>query len=326
MEIQEIFKRIAKLKIAIIGDVMVDSYIYGKVNRMSPEAPVPVVDVFKKENRLGGAGNVALNVKALGATPLLISIVGKDEEGSMVGRLLNNSGISDAHILQSNERKTTVKTRILGNNRQIARVDQELVQDLDEMDNSRLIQTAGNILEGVDLLILEDYDKGILNKANIHKIIAQAQQLNVPIVVDPKFNNFDEFKGVTLFKPNLKELLTGLEDKVDSDYSIDTIVTLEEKLRSKLNHQISLITLSERGVLIRSEDHLHTADAHSRNITDVSGAGDTVISVAGCVLAAGGSIEMVAEISNLAGGLVCEHAGVVPIDMQRLLAEATKLG
>lgn len=325
MNTKQLFEGIAKLKVAIIGDVMIDSYIYGKVNRMSPEAPVPIIDVFKKENRLGGAGNVALNVKELGATPLLISMVGKDEDGLMVCRLLNDAGISDGHILRSQARKTTVKTRILGNNRQIARVDQELVEDLDDADNVRLVQSCGNILEGCDLLILEDYDKGVLNKANIEKIIAQANALNIPIVVDPKFNNFDVFKNVTLFKPNLKELLAGLEDKIDHDYSIDTIVELEEKLRDRLNQKISLITLSERGVLIRSEDEVHTADAYARNIADVSGAGDTVISVAGCVLAAGGSLQMVAELSNLAGGLVCEHAGVVPIDRIKLLAEAEKI-
>lgn len=325
METKELFEAIAKLKVAIIGDVMVDSYIYGKVNRMSPEAPVPIIDVFKKENRLGGAGNVALNVKELGATPLLISMVGKDEDGLMVCRLLNDAGISDGHILRSEARKTTVKTRILGNNRQIARVDQELVEDLDETDNRRLVQSCGNILEGCDLLILEDYDKGVLNQSNIQKIIAQANALNIPIAVDPKFNNFSEFKNVTLFKPNLKELLAGLEDNIDNDYSIDTIVDLEKKLRARLNQQISLITLSERGVLIRSEDQVYTADAHSRNIADVSGAGDTVISVAGCVLAAGGTLEEVAELSNLAGGLVCEFPGVVPVNQIRLIAEAEKL-
>lgn len=325
MDIKELFDKISTLKVAIIGDVMIDTYIYGKVERMSPEAPVPIVDVFKKENRLGGAGNVALNIKALGAQPLLISVIGKDEEGTLASRLLKEAGITDTHILPSDERQTTVKTRIIGNNRQIARIDQEVKEPLSETDNDRLFNTLSNIINHVDVLILEDYDKGILNSTSIPRIIQLANNHQVPIAVDPKYNDFNLYKGVTLFKPNLKELIAGLEDKLDKDYGIESIIRLENKLRDRLNQKISLITLSERGIFIQSEDHYFTADAHPRNIADVSGAGDTVISVAACTLAAGASIETIASLSNLAGGLVCEHTGVVPIDKKRLIEEAQKL-
>lgn len=322
MDKNDIFERIANLKVAVIGDVMIDSYIYGKVNRMSPEAPVPIVDVFKKENRLGGAANVALNIKALGATPYLISVLGDDGDGRKAEKLLNDAGISDAHILLSKDRETTVKTRILGNNRQIARVDQEKIVPLNEADNQRLLSTLNNIIEHVDLLILEDYDKGVLSKDNIESIVASANAHKVLIAVDPKFNNFMEYKNVGLFKPNLKELLHGMEAKISSDYSIEEIMQLEKNLRQEMGYTTGLITLSERGILIQNSNESHAMDAHARNISDVSGAGDTVISVAACTLAAGGSLETVAHLSNLAGGLVCEHPGVVPVDLERLKAEA----
>ena len=325
MNPKNIFDKIATLKVAIIGDVMIDSYIYGRVNRMSPEAPVPIVDVYKKENRLGGAANVALNVKALGAKPYLISILGDDGDGRKAEQLLNEAGISDAHILLSKERQTTVKTRILGNNRQIARVDQEMTETLGELDNKRLINTLQNIIENIDVIILEDYDKGVLGKHNIETIIKLANNKNVPTIVDPKFNNFKLFKGVSLFKPNLKELSQGMDTKIGNDYSIEDVMKLESDLRKEMDYQIGLITLSERGVLIQNNAKSFSAVAHSRNIADVSGAGDTVISVAACALAVGADLETIANLSNLAGGLVCEHPGVVPLNLAKLISEATKL-
>jgi rfaE bifunctional protein kinase chain/domain len=321
MEKSTLFNNITQLKVAIIGDVMIDNYIYGKVNRMSPEAPVPVVDVFKKESRLGGAANVALNIKALGATPYLISVLGDDGDGRKAEKLLVDAGITDTHILLSPDRKTTVKTRILGNNRQIARVDQELSEQLNDKDNKRLLNTINNIIDHVDIVILEDYDKGILGPENIDKIVSLANAKNVPTAVDPKFNNFKLFKNVTLFKPNLKELSQGMKTKLNRDYSIEDIMDLEKSLRQEMGYQIGLITLSERGILIQDKEESISMDAHSRNISDVSGAGDTVISVAACVYAAGASLKTVAEISNLAGGLVCEYPGVVPIDKERLVRE-----
>lgn len=324
MDNSTLFDKIANLKVAIIGDVMIDSYIYGKVNRMSPEAPVPVVDVFKKESRLGGAANVALNVKALGATPYLISVLGDDGDGRKSEQLLNDAGISDAYILLSKERKTTVKTRILGNNRQIARVDQELTQNLGDTDNDRLLHTLGNIIDNIDIIILEDYDKGVLGEHNIESIVRMAKNKNVLTAVDPKFNNFKLFKDVSLFKPNLKELSQGMETKLSRDYSIEDIMQLEDSLRTEMGYNIGLITLSERGILIQDHNNSVAIDAHSRNIADVSGAGDTVISVAACALAAGASLKQVAELSNLAGGLVCEYAGVVPIDKDKLKSEFDK--
>lgn len=321
MSIESLFEKIKNLKIAIVGDVMLDSYIYGNVSRLSPEAPVPIIEVYKKENRLGGAANVALNVQALGATPLLISVIGRDNEAKMVESLLTDMKIETMGMLNSEDRKTTVKTRIIGNKSQIARIDQEVKHSLSDKDNERLISTFSNIISHCDALILEDYDKGVLNPKSIEAIIEIANSQGKIIAVDPKYNNFHHYKGVTLFKPNLKELTLGLKENLDEDYSIESIFNLEEKLREKLGHTIGLITLSERGVLIKSATENHTAMAHQRNIADVSGAGDTVISVATCVLACGEKLSTVAELSNLAGGLVCEQPGVVPINKEDLIKE-----
>jgi len=321
MNIEALFEKIKTLKIAVVGDVMLDNYIYGNVNRLSPEAPVPIIEVYKKESRLGGAANVALNLQALGATPLLISVIGRDNEAKMVESLLTDMYIETMGMLNSDDRKTTVKTRIIGNKAQIARIDQEVKHNLSAADNERLISTFSNIIAHCDALILEDYDKGILNPISIAAIIEIARNQGKIVAVDPKYNNFLHYKGVTLFKPNLKELTLGLKENLDEDYSIESIFNLEDKLRAELGHEIGLITLSERGVLIKSKSENHTAMAHQRNIADVSGAGDTVISVATCVLACGEKLATVAELSNLAGGLVCEQPGVMPINKADLIKE-----
>jgi len=320
----ELFNKFNGLKVLIVGDVMVDNYIIGKVDRVSPEAPVPVVDVTSFDSRLGGAGNVALNIKAMGGIPILCSVIGNDKEGEDLKNLLAKQGLTSRAILSSDKRKTTTKTRVLGNNHQLLRIDHEIKTEIDTLDSFLLDEHFNRELEIADVVIFEDYNKGVLHAKNIEKIINKCNSINKPTIVDPKKSNFLTYKKTTLFKPNLKEIKEGLniENNLDSIEEVIEAVTL---LESKLGNTISMVTLSERGVLIKKGEEYKIIPAHVRNIADVSGAGDTVVSVAALCLALNINIETLAELSNLAGGLVCEKTGVVPIEKAALLAEAKKL-
>lgn len=323
-ELDQLFSGFQGLKVLIVGDVMVDKYIFGRVNRMSPEAPVPVVDADSFDARLGGAGNVALNVHAMGGIPILCSVIGKDAEADDLRELIKQAGLTDRAIVYSQKRKTTTKTRIIGNNKQIVRIDHEITSDLDALDTYYLEEHYSRELEQADVVIMEDYNKGVLHGLNIPKLIEKARKAGVPVVVDPKKQNFDAYKGCTLFKPNLKEIKEGMGIDINPA-NTDSLITAVTKLEERLENDISLLTLSEHGVYVHSKSESHQLPAHIRNIADVSGAGDTVISVAAMCLAMNTSLKLLAELSNLAGGLVCEHTGVVPVNPARLLQEAKVL-
>ena len=323
-QIQNLFKQFHKTRVLIVGDVMVDSYIIGKVDRVSPEAPVPVVDVTGFENRLGGAGNVALNIKSLGATPILCSVIGTDKEGIDLINIMKEQGLSFKALVQSDKRKTTTKTRVLGNKHQLLRIDHEITTDIDVVDSFLLEQQFKEELENVDVVIFEDYNKGVLHASNIEVLINLCREKGIPTIVDPKKANFLSYKNVTLFKPNLKEIKEGLK----IDYDLDTRELVEKaitNLKKKLNNVMTLVTLSERGVVIEDQGDFTHIPAHLRNIADVSGAGDSVVSVAALCLASKAKPSVIAEISNLAGGLVCEKTGVVPVDYKLLLEETLKV-
>ncbi len=323
-ELNQLFTRFQGLKVLIVGDVMVDKYIIGHVNRMSPEAPVPVVDADSFDARLGGAGNVALNIHAMGGIPILCSVIGKDNEAEDLKDLIKKAGLTDRAIVYSQKRKTTTKTRIIGNNKQIVRIDHEITSDLDSLDTYYLEEHFIRELEQADVVIMEDYNKGVLHELNIPKLISKAQKAGVPVVVDPKKQNFNAYKGCTLFKPNLKELKEGMGIDINPNDEASLLQAVN-KLEERLNNEISLLTLSERGVFIHGNNEYFWLPAHVRNIADVSGAGDTVISVAAMCLALKTPIKRMAELSNLAGGLVCEYTGVVPINPDKLLQEAKSL-
>ena len=308
--------------ILVIGDVMIDAYMRGTVNRVSPEAPVPIVSLQKEEERLGGAANVAINLVAMGANAIICSVVGNDKAGNQLVELLSENHISAKGLVFSTERQTTVKTRIIGNNQHLLRIDAEQTDDILEEEGLALINLVQSIIEAskIDAIIFEDYNKGVLTELVISEIVALANKNGVLTTVDPKHKNFFAYKNVTLFKPNLKELKEGVNRSFsfqETDKFQDAVTILEQKL----NNQISFITLSENGVFIKDANTQHHIPAHIRNIADVSGAGDTVISVATLCLAAGLSIKEIAEIANLAGGLVCEKSGVVSIDKELLIKE-----
>jgi len=325
MSVEQIFKEFQNLNVLIIGDVMVDEYISGSVNRISPEAPVPVVHVKTTEERLGGAANVALNIKALGATPILCSVTGKDGNAKKLLSLLKKNKVSTQYIIQSKERITTTKTRLLSHNQQIARVDSEMTDALIDKDRTLFLKTVLSALskEKISVVIFEDYDKGVLDKISIEKIISVCNTKKIPVAVDPKKDNFFNYKKADLFKPNLREVREALNLPIEI-LSIDNLKTVSAKLRRTLNNAITMITLSEHGVFIDEKNKQFILPAHRRNVADVSGAGDTVISVAALALALGLNLETIAELSNLAGGLVCEQPGVVPINKKQLVTEAIK--
>jgi rfaE bifunctional protein kinase chain/domain len=312
--------------VLIIGDVMIDNYVWGKVSRISPEAPVPVVSVVRKEQRLGGAANVALNVQALGATPILCSVIGPDSEGKHLLELMAEQKLSPRGILKSRDRITTVKTRVLGNSHQLLRVDEEIDSDITEAETEIFLKNISYLIDTqkIDVIIFEDYDKGLITEPLIRGVVRHAKKIGIPVVVDPKKKHFMAYQGATLFKPNLKELKEGLKN--DFDHSSEKQLSKAvDALKTKLKIDLALITLSEHGIYIHGRHVKKRLPAHYRNISDVSGAGDTVVSVAALTLAAGLKPEMIAEISNIAGGLVCESVGVVPIDKEQLLEETLSL-
>lgn len=326
MDFKRLFDQFNGKRILVIGDVMIDSYLRGKVNRVSPEAPVPIVSLEKEEDRLGGAANVAVNLVALGAAPVICSVVGSDKQGNDLQFLLKNAGISSEGLVYSHTRKTTVKTRVIGNNQQLLRIDSEQTDPVSSNEEELLIRKVEeHLMAGVDGVIFEDYNKGVLTPKIIMEIIDLSNKHGVITTVDPKKENFLSYRNVTLFKPNLKELKEGLGLEFSFVANKEKFEDAVAELENRLGNAISFVTLSEHGVFIKRENTQHYIAAHVRNIADVSGAGDTVISVATLCLVAGAPLELIAEISNIAGGLVCEKSGVVSIDRDQLLQETERL-
>jgi D-glycero-beta-D-manno-heptose-7-phosphate kinase len=324
-----IFDQFKDFNVLIVGDVMIDHYLYGKVNRISPEAPVPIVELQRTEERLGGAANVALNIKALGAMPYLFSVIGNDTEGDTFLDLLEKHNIPTQGLLQSETRQTTVKTRIMAGTHQMLRLDSEMKTDLNEKDCHELLRKVHSLLEKkkIHAIILQDYNKGVLSLPVIQRMILHATKRNIPTAVDPKKNNFFEYKQATLFKPNLKEVKEALPFEINT--SLESLQKAADYLRTHLAQQFTMITLSEKGLFLEDNilEKLENTEGsikskiyptQSRNISDVSGAGDTVISIAALSLAASFDSNTIALLSNLAGGQVCESAGVVSVDVKRL--------
>lgn len=325
---RNLFDLFNEKKIMIIGDIMLDVYMKGKVERISPEAPVPIVSVTEKFSRLGGAANVAQNLKALNAEPILCSVIGNDDKSKDLLELMREQNMNISGIVKSSERITTRKVRIISNNAQMLRVDTEDTFDLTEKEYNSLIKNIHEIIinENIDAIILQDYNKGVLTEKLIKETIEIANKNNIPVGVDPKKKNFLNYQNVTFFKPNLKELKegTGITSKDDS---IEEILKSVDSLHEKLNCRFIMTTLSERGVLIKDYETntYHHIPAHLRKIADVSGAGDTVLSVAMLCLVCNQNAYNIAALSNLAGGLVCEELGAIPINKERLLEESKKI-
>jgi rfaE bifunctional protein kinase chain/domain len=313
------------LTIGIVGDVMIDSYLWGNVDRISPEAPIPVVAVTSRESRLGGAGNVALNVKSLGASPLLFSVIGNDPDSGHLSGLLEEHKI-DAVFVRSTDRVTTVKTRVLSRNHQMFRYDSESTHAIQSSEEDELIELIATRINAGDLnaLILQDYNKGILTPKVIRQVIDLCNEAGIPTAVDPKRLNFMAYSQCTLFKPNLKEVQEGMGMEVNAT-DPDSLLDAANKIHAEFDNRFTLFTLADEGVFFSEKGKGEHIPAHKRNVSDVSGAGDTVISVATVALAAGLSGLEMASIANIAGGLVCEYVGVVPVDREQLERETARI-
>ncbi len=329
-KIQEIFAKFQNLKIMIIGDSMIDAYTWGHVHKISPEAPVPVMQVFKKEKRLGGAANVALNLKAMGSYPILCSVIGYDKNGEKFLSLLKKNQLDTTGILQSHRRNTTIKERVIAKNQHVLRIDQEDEYAIDPVEENALIAYFKEKISVIDAIIFQDYDKGGITPLLIQKITQMAKRNNIPVMVDPKHKNFLHYKNVDLFKPNLLELSQGMQTKMDvhkEKHFNDVVETFMQK-----NHlKKILVTLSADGVYINNtveKKEKYWIKAHTKSVVDVSGAGDTVISIATLCTTLQLPTFWVAYIANLAGSMACEKFGVVSITheaLQNMLLKDTVL-
>lgn len=326
IELEKIFDSFNDLNVLIIGDVMVDAYVWGKVERISPEAPVPIVSCVNRESRLGGAANVALNIKSMGATPILCSVVGNDNKGKEFLNLLTAIQQEQSGIVISDHRRTTVKTRFISDNQHLIRVDEEDTHELADEIEMEFINHIKKLINknNIHAIVFEDYDKGVITKNLIEEITNLANIMEIPVLVDPKKRHYKDYKNVTLFKPNFKEFVEGSNLNLEKG-DIEGLFSEAKNFQREMGIDKLLITLSELGVFISNENTYAHIPAVVREIADVSGAGDTVISVATLCLAAGMEARDIAAISNLAGGIVCEIPVVVPIDKKVLLDESIKL-
>jgi D-glycero-beta-D-manno-heptose-7-phosphate kinase len=317
-----LFENVSGLKVGVLGDVMLDTYMWGHVDRISPEAPVPIVALDKKEYRIGGAANVALNVAAMKSSVTMLSMIGEDDEAAILTKLLQENGIQTEFLLSSSRRITTNKTRIISRNQHMMRLDHEITSDLGFEDENRLILAVQNFIarEKPDVIIFEDYNKGVLTELVIEKVISLCQHHGIITAVDPKRKNFFQYKGVDIFKPNLKEVKDALS-LLSLDVTVGDLRAVHGQLAAVLHHRVSFITLSEKGVFYQSDDNAAILPSHVRAIADVSGAGDTVIAIATLIYAATRNLPLMAAVANIAGGLVCEEVGTVSVRKERLLQE-----
>ena len=323
---QELFKKFSSIKVGIIGDVMLDTYMWGNVDRISPEAPVPIVSLKNREHRIGGAGNVALNVQSLGAKAFVLSVTGDDEDADKLNSLFASENINCSYCLRSKDRITTNKTRVISRNQHMMRLDAEITNDLCKNDEEKLIEIFEKFVEKEkpDVVVLEDYNKGVLTEALIQVVISVCKKAGVVTAVDPKRKNFLQYKGIDIFKPNSKEVKEAL-NLLFTEVNLKLLQDIHSELHHLLHNKISFITLSEKGVFYQEDTTSAIIPSHLRNIADVSGAGDTVIAVASLVYTATKNVHLMAEVANIAGGLVCEEVGTVAVDKQKLLHECELL-
>lgn len=307
----------SNLHIVVIGDIMIDRYISGSVKRISPEAPVPVLDLENVENRLGGAANVALNLLALGAQVTLLSVVGSDAESETIFKLCSVQEKLKYQILKINDRKTTVKSRIMAGNQHLLRVDSEDRMELELNSYDQIFHIFSGMTENekVDGLILQDYNKGLLSEYIIKKLLDHCRLKNIKSFVDPKEKNFFAYSGCTIFKPNKKEVQTATADYTN-DYE-----SKAKNLVHRLQCELVVITLGSAGIYIYENGIGTTYPTAPRVIADVCGAGDSVISIISLCFLKNMNIQHIATIANLAGGLVCEVPGVAVVNREKINEE-----
>lgn len=314
--VEEVFKSFSGKKIAVIGDVMLDRYFWGSVSRISPEAPVPVIDVDKESFHLGGAANVASNLRSLGMKTILCGVIGQDNSGEKFKNICSDNGIETSGLFEDESRPTTVKTRIIGNNQQMIRLDREIRDSINNIGEKFILKTLRNDgdLAGI---IFGDYNKGAISDALIREVTKFAIDHNIPVFVDPKHDNFFDYQDVTVFKPNKKEAATALGMELKDDKSINEA---GQKLIKELDCKYVLLTLGSLGMrLFDQEGNISSVDTKARQIADVSGAGDTVIATLAACMAGGAEVKEAATIANIAAGYVCGEPGIVSVTKENIL-------
>lgn len=314
--LNELLRSFERKTIAVVGDVMLDRYFWGSVNRISPEAPVPVVDVESESARLGGAANVAHNIHSLGGKAMLVGVIGNDSSGELLLKTMKENGFATEGIICDPQRPTTVKTRIIAHHQHVVRIDRELRSDIPDSVTQQVVKFVQDNIANIDAIILEDYNKGVITSTLIKNLIGLANKHKKIITADPKFNNFFEYKNVTVFKPNKLEVEKILNRKVETN---DSVITAANELLRRLQAESVLITRGEHGMTLleRNGDVTHVP-ARARKVADVSGAGDTVISTLTIALAGGANAKEACTLANFAGGVVCGEVGVVPIVREAL--------
>jgi D-beta-D-heptose 7-phosphate kinase/D-beta-D-heptose 1-phosphate adenosyltransferase len=304
--IEDLTRRAAGRRVVVVGDVMLDRYLRGDTDRLSPEAPVPVVTIREAQAALGGAANVAANVAAIGATCVLVGIVGDDSNGRSIRAELAAQRLDDRYLLTTTGRPTTTKTRVVARGQQIVRIDEETDTLLEGADLERMSRQALDALESADALLVEDYNKGALPPALIHALMGAARARGVPVVVDPKFRQFFEYRGATVFKPNRRELEAALGAAVDLQH----VNALPEALGR----------LHADNLLVTKDHEVTRIPSLAREVFDVSGAGDTVTAWVGTMLAAGATVREAALLANYAAGIEVGKAGVATVSPDEVLA------
>lgn len=314
--VDDLLERARDVRVLVVGDVMLDVYYQGGASRISPEAPVPVVRVEEQWRALGGAANVATNVAALGARCVLAGAVGGDGAGSELRGELSRAGIDDAGLIELAGRPTTVKTRVMARHQQVARFDLESDDDIADDAAAGLAQTVDALARDADVIVLEDYNKGVLVPPVIRAALDAGRRADIPVVVDPKSRFFFDYVGCTVFKPNLPELAAALRDRIHPDDA-----EWMESVRVRLGCAHLLLTLGEDGMALMTEDgsYVRVATA-ARSVYDVSGAGDTVVATIAVALAAGATIEEAALLANHAAGIEVGKAGVATVAPEELRA------
>lgn len=307
-------------RIAVVGDVMLDRYFWGSVHRISPEAPVPVVEVENESVRLGGAANVAHNIRALGGEPLLVGLIGDDHPGKQFLDMLAEMNLPADGIVTDTDRPTTIKTRVIAAGQHVVRIDNESKQDSPEHLEQRVIDAVKYGIHSLDAILIEDYNKGVVTRRVIQELTAIAIKYNRVITVDPKFNNFLEYRGVTLFKPNRREAEEVLGGRLVTDADVEGA---GRQLLEILKAQNVLLTRGAAGMsLFEAGGRITHIPTTAVNVQDVSGAGDTVISTLTLALAAGMGVREACMLANCAAGVVVASVGIVPISQVELVAAA----
>ncbi len=313
---QNLLREFRAKKIIVIGDIMIDEYIWGDVQRISPEAPVPVVEMNDVSVRLGGAANVAHNIAMLGAQPVLIGVVGKDDGAEMLARCTTDGGISTEYLVSDPQRLTTRKTRVIAHQQQVVRIDRENTNPISDEVAEQIIKNIDDQLSTAAAILIQDYNKGLLTNALISRIIEQAHRYNCLVTVDPKFENFFAYKGATLFKPNMREAETMLGMRIRT---VQDIQTMGKILLDRLNCRMVLLTQGAAGMaLFEGKSSVTHIPTMAQEVYDVSGAGDTVIATTTLALAAGATPVESAILATHAAGIVIGKLGTAPITLTEL--------